>query len=67
MNDIMIIVRSLEESGLLIRGVSATIEIEEEKQKSGFLVMLLGTLAARLLGNMLVGKEAIWVVEGQDL
>ena len=67
MNDIMIIVRSLEESGLLIRGVSATIEIEEEKQKSGFLVMLLGTLGARLLGNMLVGKEAIWVVEGQDL
>ena len=67
MNDIMIIVRSLEESGLLIKGVSATIEIEEEKQKSGFLVMLLGTLGARLLGNMLVGKEAIWVVEGQDL
>ena len=63
----MIIVRSLEESGLLIRGVSATIEIEEEKQKSGFLVMLLGTLGARLLGNMLVGKEAIWIVEGQDL
>ena len=59
MNDIMIIVRSLEESGLLIRGVSATIEIEEEKQKSGFLVMLLGTLGARLLGNMLVGKEVI--------
>ena len=67
MNDIMIIVRSLEESGLLIKGVSATIEIEEEKQKSGFLVMLLGTLGARLLGNMLVGKEVIWVVEGQDL
>ena len=59
MNDIMIIVRSLEESGLLIKGVSATIEIEEEKQKSGFLVMLLGTLGARLLGNMLVGKEVI--------
>ena len=59
MNDIMIIVRSLEESGLLIKGVSATIEIEEEKQKSGFLVMLLGILGARLLGNMLVGKEAI--------
>ena len=67
MNDIMIIVRSLEESGLLIKGVSATIEIEEEKQKSGFLVMLLGKLGARLLGNMLVGKEVIWVVEGQDL
>ena len=59
MNDIMIIVRSLEESGLLIKGVSATIEIEEEKQESGFLVMLLGTLGARLLGNMLVGKEVI--------
>ena len=66
MNDIMIIGKSLEESGLLIKGVSATIEIEGEKQKSGFLVMLLGTLGARLLGNMLVGKEVIWVGEGQD-
>ena len=67
MNDIMIIGKSLGESGLLIKGVSATIEIEGEKQKSGFLVMLLGTLGARLLGNMLVGKEVIWVGEGQDL
>ena len=36
MNDIMIIGKSLEESGLLIKGVGATIEIEGEKQKSDF-------------------------------
>ena len=59
MDDIMKIVKSLEESGLLIKSVSETIENEEEKQKSGFLVILLGTLGATLLGNMLAGKEVI--------
>ena len=59
MDDIMKIVKSLEESGLLIKSVSETIENEEEKQKSGFLVILLGTLVATLLGNMLAGKEVI--------
>ena len=59
MDDIMKIVESLEESGLLIKSVSETIENEEEKQKSGFLVILSGTLGATLLGNMLAGKEVI--------
>ena len=59
MDDIMKIVKSLEEFGLLIKSVSETIENEEEKQKSGFLVILLGTLGATLLGNMLAGKEVI--------
>ena len=59
MDDIMKIVKSLEESGLLTKSVSETIENEEEKQKSGFLVILLGTLGATLLGNMLAGKEVI--------
>ena len=49
-------VKSLEDSGLLIKGVSETFQNEVKEQKGGFLRMLLGTLNARLLGNMLTGK-----------
>ena len=42
--------------GLLLRGVSETIQNEVKEQKGGYLSMLLGLLGARLLGNMLVGK-----------
>ena len=63
MDDITEIVNSLEESSLLLKGVSETIEIEEEKQRWGLLVMLLGTVGARLLGNMLAGKKVIWAGE----
>ena len=56
MNDIMKIVKSLEESGLLTKGVSETIEDEAEEEKRGFLGMYLGTLGASLLGNMLARK-----------
>ena len=63
MDDIMKIVNSLEGSSLLLKGVSETIENEAEKQRWGLLVMLLGTIAARLLGNMLAGK-VIWAGEG---
>ena len=52
----MKIVKSLEDSGLLLKRVSETIQNEEKEQKEGFLSMLLGTLGARLLGNMLSGK-----------
>ena len=52
----MKIVRSVEDSGLLIKGVSDTIQNEAKEQKGGFLNMLLGTLSASLLGNMLAGK-----------
>ena len=55
----MKIVKSLEDSGLLIKGVSQTIQHEVKKQKGGFLSMLLGTLGASLLGNMLAGKEIL--------
>ena len=41
MNDIMKIVKSLEESGLLIKGVSETIKNEAKEQKGGFISMLL--------------------------
>ena len=58
MNDIMKIVKSLEESGLLIKDVSQTIKHEAKGQKA-YLGMLLGTLGARLLGNLLTGKGTI--------
>ena len=64
MEDIMKIVKSLEESGLLMNGVSETIKNKVKKQKGGFLPMLLGTLAASTLGNMLVGRRAIRSYEG---
>ena len=52
----MKIVKSLEYSGLLLKGVSETIQNELKDQKGGFLSILLGTLGVNLLGNMLVGK-----------
>ena len=59
MEDISKIVRSLEDSGLLLKGVSEAIENKAKEQKGGFLSMLLGTLGASLLGNMLAGKGVI--------
>ena len=56
MEDIMKIVKSFEDSGLLLKGVSETIQNEAKEQKGGFLRMLLVTLGASLLGNMLTGK-----------
>ena len=52
MNNIKKIVKSLEESGLLIKGVNKAIKNEAKEQKGGFLGMLLGTLGASLLGNL---------------
>ena len=51
---LMNIVKSLEDYGLLLKGVSEAIQNEAKKQKGGFLGMLLGTLGASLLGNMLL-------------
>ena len=53
MNDIMKIVQSLEDSNILLKGVTKTMENETKEQKGGFLSMLLGTLGASLLGNLL--------------
>ena len=65
MNNIIKIVKSLEESGLLIKDVSETIKNEtKEGQKGGFLGMLLGTLGASLLGNLLTGKGIFRAGEG---
>ena len=64
MEDIMKIVKSLEDSGLLLNGVSETIQNEAREQKGGFLSILLGTLGASLLGNMLAGKGINWGRDG---
>ena len=49
---------------MLIQGVSKTIKNETKEQKGGFLGMLLETLGASLLGNLLTGKCTIRAVEG---
>ena len=63
-NNIMKIIKSLEESGLLMKGGGDTIQNEAKEQKGGFLSMLLGTLGASLLGNLLTGKCTIRAGEG---
>ena len=52
----MKIFKSLKDSCLLLKGVYETIQNKVKEQKGGFLGMLLGTLGASLLGNMLAGK-----------
>ena len=56
MNDIMKIVQALEDSNILLKGVTKTIKNETKEQKGGFLSMLLGILGASLLGNVLTEK-----------
>ena len=52
-NDILKIVKSLENSGLLLKGVNETIQHEAKEQRGGFLSVLLGTLGASLLSDIL--------------
>ena len=59
MNDIMKIIEALENCGILLKGVTKTIENETKEQRGGFLGMLLGTLGASLLGNLLTGGKGI--------
>ena len=59
MNDIMKIIKALENSGILLKRVSKTIENETKEQRGGFLSMLLGTLGASLLGNLLTGGKGM--------
>ena len=53
MNDILKIAQALEDSNILLKGVTKTIKNKTKEQKGGFIGMLLGTLGACLLGNML--------------
>ena len=59
MKNIMKIIKALENSGILLKGVSKTIKNETKEQRGGFLSMLLGTLGASLLGNLLTGGKGI--------
>ena len=59
LNDIIKIVKSIEESGLPIKGISKTVENKVKEQKRGFLDMLAAKLASHLLGNMASGKGVI--------
>ena len=59
MNDIMKVVQLLEDSNILLKGFPKTIENKTKEQKGGFLSMLLGTLGASLLGNLLTGKGIV--------
>ena len=64
MQDFLKIVKLLEDSGLLLDGITETVKNEVKEQKGGFLSMLFGTLAASLLGNMLAGRGVIRDGEG---
>ena len=54
----------LENSSILLKGVTKTIENETKEQRAGFLSMLLGTLGASLLGSLLTGKGMLRAGEG---
>ena len=64
MQDLLKIVKSLKDSDLLLDGITETIKNEVKEKKGGFFNMLLGTLGASLLGNMLAGRDVIRAVEG---
>ena len=64
MKDFIEIVETLEDSGWLPEGVSKTIQNEAKEHKGGLFSMLLGTLSASLLGNVLTGKGINRVGEG---
>ena len=75
MQDLLKIIKSLEDSGILLDGITEIVKNEVRKEKGGFLSMLLGTLGASLLGDLLTknlsgggviraGEGTIRVVEG---
>ena len=55
----MKIIQALKDSDILLKGITKTIKNETKEQKGGFLSMLLGTLGASLLGNLLSGKGIV--------
>ena len=66
MNDIIKIIQDLEDSHILLQGVTKTIKNETKEQKGGFLSMLLGTLGASLLRNLLSGKGIVRAGSGNN-
>ena len=67
MKDIIKIVKYLDDSGLLLKGVIETVQNEVKEQKRGFLSMFLGTLGASLLGNLLTGKRIYRAEKGKGI
>ena len=67
MNDIMEIAQTLEDSNILLKGVTKTIKNETKEQKEGFLGMLIVTLEASLLGNMSAGKGIVGAGSGKGI
>ena len=63
MEVIMKKIKSFEDSGILLKGFSETVQNEVKEQRRGFLGMLLGTLGADLLWNILAGKD--WIVRAE--
>ena len=64
MSNIMKIFEALEDSNILLKGATKTIKNETKEQKGGLLSMLLGTLGASLLANLLAGKGIVRVGSG---
>ena len=67
MKDLNKIVKSLEDSGLLLKGVTEQVQNEVKEQKGGFLSALLGTLGASLLGNLLTGRGIYRAGKGKGI
>ena len=67
MNEIMKIVQAFEDSNIWLKGVTKTIKNKTKEHKGGFLEMLLCTLGASLLGNILAGKGAIVKTQGRAI
>ena len=67
MEDIIKTIKSLENSSLLIEGVTKTVQNEVKEQKGGLLSMLLGILGATLLGNILTGRRIYRVRKGKGI
>ena len=65
-NDIMKIVQALEDSNILLKGVTKTSKNETKEQKRGFLSVLLGTLGASLLRNLSTGKGIVRAGTGRQ-
>ena len=66
-NGIIKIIQVLEDFNVLLKGVTKTIKNEAKEKKGGFLSMLLGTLGAGLLGNLLTGKGTLRAGSGRPL
>ena len=66
MNDMMKIVQALEDSSILLKGVTKKIKNKTKEEKGGFLGKLLRTLGASLLGNMLAGKGIVTAGSGNN-